>query len=131
MSTLNVIYVTLLIVIAFRILLFTRFGARKPVISWLAYSLMIAAFVQVIMVATGVFEAVSFSEVVITAALALALLAHGGNLAHLFKASEQSPWPLRWLSYTPKKKAPKNQRPSSVTRNRRHTDNKPSAKVKQ
>ncbi len=104
MITLTVIYVALLATIAFRILLFTRHGTHKPIIGWLAYSIMVASFIQIIAVLSGITSAPTISEVVLATALAIALLAHHGNIAHLIKADQNGPKPLRWLAYTPKTK---------------------------
>lgn len=116
--TLSVIYCILLAVIAFRIMLFTRFGVRKPIISWLAYLVMIAALIKIIMIVMCQSKTPEFTEVIIAAALALAMVSHHGNLAELFKATADGPRCLRWLSYTPKKRK-KEKTNSRVTPKRR------------
>lgn len=93
-----IIHIIILLVLAFRIMLFTGRGRRRPVIAWLAYITMVAAFTEVIFAATGTSQAPGAAGLLLEFVLALAIYCHGGNVAELFKSSDGSRLG-RWLCW--------------------------------
>lgn len=98
-----VMHIIILLALAFRIMLFTRPGKRRPVIAWLAYIIMIAAFTDAIFAATGITTPPTWAGIMLEGALTLAVYCHSGNVAELFKSSDGSKLG-RWLCWSPKKK---------------------------
>ncbi|WP_372941405.1 phage holin family protein [Shewanella sp.] len=103
MTLLCIIHIIVLTIIAFRIMLFTRSERHKPIISVLAYITMVSALSEAI-ASFAMPLPVSFAEVMMNAALALALLAHKGNVAELFKATQKGSKLSRLLCWTHEKK---------------------------
>ncbi|MDO6525444.1 phage holin family protein [Motilimonas sp. 1_MG-2023] len=79
------IHIVTLLMLAFRIMLFSTRSRRRPVIAWLAYVLMCAAFVEAVQALFGMKPPPSVFNLIIEVALTLAVFCHGGNIAHLFK----------------------------------------------
>ncbi|WP_224798165.1 phage holin family protein [Idiomarina abyssalis] len=103
MTILGIVHILVLTAVAFRIMLFTRAGRHKPIISVLAYIIMVSAFTEVIVQITMP-AVISLSQVMMEAALALALIAHHGNVAELFKATKDGSKLSRLLCWTNEKK---------------------------
>jgi len=103
MTILGIVHILVLTVIAFRIMLFTRSGRHKPIISVLAYIIMVSAFTEVI-VHISMPASVSLAQIMMEAALALALIAHHGNVAELFKATKDGSKLSQLLCWTSQKK---------------------------
>lgn len=112
MSILGIAHIAILLLIAFRIMLFTRKGRHKPIISLLAYIIMVSAMTEAIVHVSSPI-AISLGQVTMEAALALALVAHHGNVAELFKATGADSKLSRILCWT---NQPKRKRKSRTTK---------------
>lgn len=112
-----VIHIIILLALAFRIMLFAHRGRRRPVIAWLAYVIMVAAFTESVLAATGNASPPALPALIVEFAFALALYCHGGNVAELYKPSSGSRLG-RWLCWSPGKSS----QPDRRKHHRRKTD---------
>lgn len=98
------IHISTLLLLAFRIMLFSVRGQRRPLIAWLAYLLMVAAFAEAILAGSGISAAPGWPVLLLELALTLAIYCHGGNVAELFKPTEPGARLGRWLCWSPRNK---------------------------
>lgn len=103
MTLLLIIHITTLLALAFRIMLFTGHGRRRPVIAWLAYLIMVAAFTEAVLAATGITLPPGWGGLLLELALTLAVYCHAGNVAELFKPTSGSRLG-KWLCWSSKNK---------------------------
>lgn len=114
-----ILHIITLLALAFRIMLFTGHGRRRPVIAWLAYAIMVGAFAEAILAATGHSPAPGWPGLVLELALALAIYCHGGNVAELFKTSDRGSRLGKWLCWSPGHSA-RHQHPHRRKSDRQH-----------
>lgn len=104
-----VIHIIILLALAFRIMLFAHRGRRRPVIAWLAYVIMVAAFTESVLAATGNSAPPGIAGIMLEFFLALAVYCHRGNVAELFKSPDNSRLG-RWLCWSPGRPAQQDRR---------------------
>lgn len=98
-----IVHIACLLALAFRIMLFSGYGCRRPVIAWLAYAIMVAAFADAVLAGFGLAPTPGWAGLLLELALTLAIYCHGGNVAELFKTTDHGTRLSKWLCWSPNK----------------------------